>query len=212
VVASANWLIVKLKRLQEHGARMLSSPQKAKRSEMLPWLRRRRERLKRIEAEADALILDLGVEAYGEARRRERAARSDATAREWNRVALAVVRKTSERLGLDTATRIAMDADFSSLLEAFASPPSPPLPELGPVNELMRLASGNPQGLRFRLQFLGVATARGPAVIEEVDVRALDASDAIREAHAAWPPGATGFRLIDGEGREVFGREKAYSR
>ena len=35
---------------------------------MLSWLRRRRETAERIDAEADALISELGVEAYAEAR------------------------------------------------------------------------------------------------------------------------------------------------
>ena len=115
---------------------------------MLRWLRRRRERLERIEAEADALILNLGVEAYAEARRRQREASSDAMAREWNRVALAVARKTSKRAGLDTTTRMAMDADFSRLLEAVASSPGPALPELGPVDELLQVVSVEQQGVR----------------------------------------------------------------
>ena len=38
---------------------------------MFSWLRRRREIAERIDAEADALIGELGVEAYAEARRRE---------------------------------------------------------------------------------------------------------------------------------------------
>ncbi len=38
---------------------------------MPSWLRRRRETAERIDAEADALIGDLGVEVYAEARRRE---------------------------------------------------------------------------------------------------------------------------------------------
>ena len=42
-----------------------------KRTEMLSWLRRRRETAERIDVEADALIGELGVEAYAEARRRE---------------------------------------------------------------------------------------------------------------------------------------------
>jgi len=40
---------------------------------MLSWLRRRRERADRIDAEAGALMRDLGVDAYVEARQRERA-------------------------------------------------------------------------------------------------------------------------------------------
>jgi hypothetical protein len=46
---------------------------------MLSWLRRRRETAERIDAEADALIGELGVEAYG-ARRREYESSNDAIA------------------------------------------------------------------------------------------------------------------------------------
>ena len=60
---------------------------------MLSWLRRRRETAERIDAEADALIGELGVEAYAEARRREYESSNDAIALRWNRVALAVARK-----------------------------------------------------------------------------------------------------------------------
>jgi hypothetical protein len=74
---------------------------------MRSWLRRRRERLERVEAEADALILDLGETAFPQARRREHEASSDAMAREWNRVALAVARKTGQTVGLNASTRIA---------------------------------------------------------------------------------------------------------
>ena len=82
---------------------------------MLSWLRRRREQAERIEAEADALISDLGDGAYVEARRREREASSDEMEREWRRIALAIARKTGKSVGLDTATRMAIDADFSVL-------------------------------------------------------------------------------------------------
>ena len=78
---------------------------------MRSWLRRRCERLERVEAEADALILDLGATAYSQARRREHEASSNAMAREWNRVALAVARKTGQTVGLNASTRIAMDAE-----------------------------------------------------------------------------------------------------
>jgi hypothetical protein len=50
---------------------------------MLSWLRRRRARGERIEAEAEALIHELGDYAYSEARQRERDASSIAMAREW---------------------------------------------------------------------------------------------------------------------------------
>jgi hypothetical protein len=144
---------------------------------MRSLLRRRRERLVRVEAEADALILDLGATAYAQARRREDEASSDAMAREWNQVALAVARKTGQTVGLNAPTRIAMDAE--------------------PV-------------ARFRIQFFGVPTDRAPTILGEVDLLALDVFTAIGQAaHAAWPPRAIGFCLIDREGRAVFGRRKA---
>jgi hypothetical protein len=85
---------------------------------MFSRLRRRRERAERIEARATALVRGFGVDAYSEARQRERQADCDATAREWSRVALAVARKTGERVGLDTSRRMAKNADFSSNWEA----------------------------------------------------------------------------------------------
>ena len=73
---------------------------------MLPWLARRRARILRVEAEAEAMIHDLGHRAFSEARRREREASSDEIAEDWARVALAVARMTGKRVGVDTATRI----------------------------------------------------------------------------------------------------------
>ena len=79
---------------------------------MFTWLRRRRERA--VEAEAYTLIRYFDAEAYGEARFREREASSEASARHWNRVASAVAHKTGTRVGLDTSTRMAMDADLAN--------------------------------------------------------------------------------------------------
>ena len=79
---------------------------------MLSWLRHRCATAERIDAEADALIGELGVEAYAEARRREYESSGDAIALWWNRVALAVAHKAGERIGLDTSTRMAMNAVF----------------------------------------------------------------------------------------------------
>jgi hypothetical protein len=47
-----------------------------------------------IGVEAEALISDFGPEAYWAARRRAQEASSDAIARDWNGVALAIARKT----------------------------------------------------------------------------------------------------------------------
>ena len=79
---------------------------------MLSWLRRRKT-AERIDAEADALIDELGVDAYAEARRREYESSNDAIALRWNQVALAVAHKTGKRIGLDTSCRMAMNAIFA---------------------------------------------------------------------------------------------------
>lgn len=52
-------------------------------------------RIEQIDAEAETLISYFGVEAYCEARRREREASSEAIARDWGRIARAVARKAS---------------------------------------------------------------------------------------------------------------------
>jgi hypothetical protein len=49
----------------------------------------------------------------------------------------------------------------------------------------------------------------GPSIMKEVELSASDPSGAVREAaRLRWPPRAIGFRLIDGDGREVFGRDR----
>jgi hypothetical protein len=80
---------------------------------MLSWLRRRRETADRIDAEADVLIDELGVEAYAEARRREYESSNDAMALRWGQVALVVGRKFGKRIGLDVSTCMAMNAVFA---------------------------------------------------------------------------------------------------
>jgi hypothetical protein len=54
--------------------------------------------------------------AYAEARPREREAKSNAEAQNWSRVALAIAHKTCRRIGFDTASRMAADANFASSL------------------------------------------------------------------------------------------------
>jgi hypothetical protein len=75
-------------------------------------VRRGRVRTDRIEAEAETLICELGVEAHSVARQREHEASSDAMAKYWSRVALAIADMTGKRVGLDTSTRMAMNAIF----------------------------------------------------------------------------------------------------
>jgi hypothetical protein len=80
---------------------------------MLQWLRRRREAHRLAQADADALIRDHGVDAYIEARRRERdvvlldgTTHAGRTPEHWRCVALVVAKMTGKRVGLDTATRM----------------------------------------------------------------------------------------------------------
>jgi hypothetical protein len=134
---------------------------------MLRRLHRRRGRLKRIEAEADTPIQHLGVEAYAEARRQEREANDLATGWYWNAVALAVVRKTSKRVGFDLAARTAAD-DFVRVLEAVRSSPHPPLPEPGQTSEATSVVSEGPQGVQFRVRYLGAAGDGAASILQEV--------------------------------------------
>jgi tagatose-1,6-bisphosphate aldolase non-catalytic subunit AgaZ/GatZ len=80
---------------------------------MLPWLRRPRERVERIEAEAEELVRLLGGDAYGEARWHEQTASSRAMAQAWNLIAMAIERQTGRRIGLDVSTQMAMNTVFA---------------------------------------------------------------------------------------------------
>ncbi len=82
-------------------------------------------------------------------------------------------------------------------------PPGASFPEVDQVGELERILAARPQS--FRLQFFGVATELGPTILSECELRAADATSAIRAAaDAAWPPQAIGLRIVDAEGREDF--------
>src|ERR1700738_5317351 len=73
-------------------------PSRGKRSVMLSWLSRQRARMERIEVEAETMIGDFGADAYFEARRREHESSSDAIAKDWDQIALAVARRVSKRV------------------------------------------------------------------------------------------------------------------
>jgi hypothetical protein len=169
---------------------------------MLSWLRRRRETAERIDAEADALIGELGVEAYAEARRREYESSGDAIALWWNRVSLAVAHKTGERIGLDTSTRMAMNAVFAPDREHAGDRKPQPFSR---VDEL----KGTPALKPFRLQFISSGPDRGPSIVTEVEIQASDASAAIVvAAKIAMPPRTIGLSILDSEGHEVFSRRR----
>jgi hypothetical protein len=176
---------------------------------MFAWLRRRREAARRVEADVAALLAGDRDEAYFVARCRQRESSSAETARHWGRVAQSIARRTGKRVGLDTATRMAMDADFTSDREIAATPPQAAPRRVDPVDELKRMISERP-GRIFRLQFLGVRTGRAPAILGEREIQAVDASEAMRAAaDVPWAPRIIGLRLVDAEGRKVFERLKA---
>ena len=84
---------------------------------MFGWLRRRRAAERLAQADADALIHDEGINAYSEARRRERdvvlpdgSTHAGRPPEHWRRVALIVAKRTGHRVGLDSATRYLEDA------------------------------------------------------------------------------------------------------
>ena len=61
----------------------------------------------------------------------------------------------------------------------------------------------------FRLQFISLAPDRGPSIVTEVEIQALDTSAAIvAAAKIAMPARTIGLRIIDSEGDEVFGRRR----
>ncbi len=82
------------------------------------------------------------------------------------------------------------------------------LPGLTPAEELARAIAATTHP--FRIQFVGAAPARGPTTLRQVEIQVADVSAAIvAAANIAWPPRTIGLRILDGEGREVFKRQKA---
>src|SRR5580692_5984687 len=159
---------------------------------MTTWAPSKRARSERIEAEADGLIRDLGNCAYQEARRREHEASSDAIAEDWALVAKAIARKTGSRFGLNLSTQLAMNTFFVLDREPGVAHKARPRPE--PEAERQPKAAGDST----------------PSVLREDEIRASDVSAAIiAAAIAAWPPHTIALRILDREGHEVFGRQKA---
>jgi hypothetical protein len=152
---------------------------------MLAWLLLQLERTERIHAAARLLMSKFGDEAYAEARRREREANRDKTARDWRRVALVVARRTPRRVGLEPAI------------------PPPTQPDL-PTETVSE------QPRTFRIQFVCGSADQGPTNLTEEQVEVADAPAAIiAAANIKWPPQTIGVRILDREGHEVFARQKA---
>ena len=180
---------------------------------MSTWAPSRRARMERIDAEAEALIRELGDCAYQEARRREHEASSDAISEDWALVAKAVARKTGSRVGLNLSTQLEMNTFFVLDREPDAPRKARPLPEPGPEAKRLPKAAGIPTPQPFRIQFMGAGTDAQPSLLREDEIRASDVSAAIiAAAIAAWPPNTIALRILDREGHEVFGRQKAAGR
>jgi hypothetical protein len=61
----------------------------------------------------------------------------------------------------------------------------------------------------YRLQFLDEPTVHGAVVLIETNVVAGSVDAAMRHAvEVEWPPGASALRLVDLDGREVYGLTK----
>jgi hypothetical protein len=178
---------------------------------MTTWAPSKRARSERIEAEADALIRDLEDCAYQEARRREHEASSDAIAEDWALVAKAIARKTGSRVGLNLSTQLAMNTFFVLDREPGVAHKARSRPES--ELESQPKAPGVPTPQPFRIQFMGAGADSTPSVLREDKIRASDVSAAIiAAAIAAWPPHTIALRILDREGHEVFGRQKAAGR
>lgn len=104
---------------------------------MFAWIVRRREAARQAEADATALIAAEGAGAYTEARRRQQDAIGTEDTARCRRVAIAIAKRTGRRIGLDTATRRATDADTTVPPDVTApSWPTAPPHEVDPLDEL----------------------------------------------------------------------------
>jgi hypothetical protein len=155
---------------------------------MFAWLIWRLDQLERLHAVARAVLSEFGEGAYAEARRREHETQSDSRARDWRRVAAIVARRVSRPSGLNAAAE-------------------PPLLEFDSAGGAAPIA--HEQSQPFLIQFVCATPDHGGTNVTEKPIQAADTSAAIvAAANTAWPPQTIGLRILDGEGREVFAREK----
>src|SRR4029077_10565255 len=121
--------------------------------------------------------------------------------------------KTGSRVGLNLSTQLAMNTFFVLDREPDAPRKTRPRPEPEAEPESQPKAVGVPTPQPFRIQFMGAGTDSRPSILREDKIRASDVSAAIiAAAIAAWPPHTTALRILDREGHEVFGRQKATGR
>ena len=85
------------------------------------------------------LVCELGPDAYAEARLMQRKAKSPDETRYWRDVAMAVARIARKRIGLDTATRMTIEADFGEGGEPATREYEPR--KVDPIDELKQIVS-----------------------------------------------------------------------
>ena len=173
---------------------------------MRSWLPQWRARIARIDAEAEELIREFCDNAYFEAIRRGDEASSDAIAKDWSRVALAVAHKLKTSTAVDPATRIAMNALFVTDRKPAAARMPRGQSEGPRVDEPKHMSLEPPQ---FRIQFVCAAIDRGAPTLREAAIEAEDISAAIViAAKTPWPDRTIALRILDRDGHEVFARQK----
>lgn len=173
---------------------------------VFPWSRKARHARERIGADAAALLGNAN-DPYHEARNRMRQADSQAEARHWSQVAVQIAKATGKEIGLDTATRMYWEADFSEAPSA--SHRIAPTMRLSTSDvsdddtallELKKLMEVDVLRL-YRLQFLGPSNSFLSNIVEEREIRARDAATAVDEMRdLEWPSGAISVRVIDTDG------------
>jgi hypothetical protein len=92
--------------------------------------------------------------------------------------------------------------------EAVASRPLEPLPQRSRLDEFKGAVSETSARNQFRIQFLGGAAGEGPEIVKEAQVCATNMFGRFVLPSIMHDRGATGLRILDSGGRDVFWRRK----
>jgi len=82
---------------------------------------RQSKQLVEIRTEAQALVSALGIQAYAEARSRERASQSESDEAYWRAVAVNIAQQYRKRLGPEAASLAIAETELSALVAAITS-------------------------------------------------------------------------------------------
>ncbi len=165
---------------------------------MLWWLPRRRVRIEDIESEAEAMIREFGPAAYLEARRKGHQASSATMAKDWTRVASAILQMSGGGAVDSSAQKVRTNATRELYADG----------GLRPARQLRKTHLARSRA--FRIQYASSTPNGGSQILKELEIQAVDVPAAIvAAAQLALPPKTTGLRILDHEGREVFERRRA---